>query len=104
MRDRAQTVIVGAGIVGASAAYHLAEMGQADVLVIDRGSLFETGGSTSHAPGLAFQTNGSTTLCRIAPDSARPHRELDGDGGPCWYRGGGVEVARSGARLGEARA
>ena len=28
MRDRAQTVIVGAGIVGASAAYHLAELGQ----------------------------------------------------------------------------
>ena len=27
MRDRAQTVIVGAGIVGASAAYHLAELG-----------------------------------------------------------------------------
>ena len=27
MRDRAQTVIVGAGIVGASAAYHPAELG-----------------------------------------------------------------------------
>ena len=71
MRDRALTVIVGAGIVGASAAYHLAELGQADVLVIDRGPLFETGGSTSHAPGLAFQTNGSRTMCRIAQDSVR---------------------------------
>ena len=81
MQDRAQTVIVGAGIVGASAAYHLAELGQADVLVIDRGPLFETGGSTSHAPGLAFQTNGSRTMCRIAQDSVRLYGELDVDGG-----------------------
>ena len=49
MRDRARTVIVGAGIVGASAAYHLAELGDADVLVLDQGPLFETGGSSSHA-------------------------------------------------------
>ena len=69
MRDGAQTVIVGAGIVGASAAYHLAELGQADVLVIERGPLFETGGSTSHAPGLAFQTNGSRS-----PRPSPPHR------------------------------
>lgn len=37
--DRAETVIVGAGIVGASAAYHLSELGVTDVLVIDRGPL-----------------------------------------------------------------
>jgi len=62
MRDRAQTVIVGAGIVGASAAYHLAELGERDVLVLDQGPLFETGGSTSHAPRLVFQTNPSRTM------------------------------------------
>ena len=103
MQDRAQTVIVGAGIVGASAAYHLAELGQADVLVIDRGPLFETGGSTSHAPGLAFQTNGSRTMCRIAQDSVRLYAELDDDGQPCWYGVGGIEVATSEARMAELR-
>src|SRR5438552_1818985 len=103
MRDRVQTVIVGAGIVGASAAYHLAELGQADVLVIDRGPLFETGGSTSHAPGLAFQTNGSRTMCRIAPDSVRVYAELDVDGQPWWYGVGGIEVATTEARMGELR-
>ena len=76
MRDRAQTVIVGAGIVGASAAYHLAELGATDVLVIDQGPLFETGGSTSHAPGLVFQTNGSRTMCRIAQDTVRLYDSL----------------------------
>ena len=40
-----------------------------DVLVLDQGPLFETGGSTSHAPGLIFQTNGSRTMCRIAQDT-----------------------------------
>jgi dimethylglycine oxidase len=64
MRDRAHTVIVGCGIVGASAAWHLAELGQPDVLVLDQGPLFETGGSTSHAPGLVFQTNPSRTPWR----------------------------------------
>jgi glycine/D-amino acid oxidase-like deaminating enzyme len=38
--------VVGAGIVGASAAYHLAELGERDVLVLDQGPLFETGGSS----------------------------------------------------------
>ena len=85
MRDRAQTVIVGAGIVGASAAYHLAELGSTDVLVIDQGPLFETGGSTSHAPGLVFQTNGSRTMCRIAQDSVALYAALGAGGEKVWY-------------------
>ena len=89
MRDRAQTVIIGAGIVGASAAYHLAELGATDVLVIDQGPLFETGGSTSHAPGLVFQTNGSRTMCRIAQDTVALYdtsRSTAGRAGTGWGR------------------
>ena len=103
MRDRAQTVIVGAGIVGASAAYHLAELGSTDVLVIDQGPLFETGGSTSHAPGLVFQTNGSRTMCRIAQDTVRLYGSLELDGLPCWYGVGGIEVATTPERMAELR-
>jgi glycine cleavage system aminomethyltransferase T/glycine/D-amino acid oxidase-like deaminating enzyme len=99
MRDRAQTVIVGAGIVGASAAYHLAELGMTDVLVIDQGPLFETGGSTSHAPGLVFQTNGSRTMCRIAQDTIRLYDSLELDDEPCWYGVGGIEVATTPERM-----
>ena len=50
-------VIVGAGIVGTSLADELTERGWTDVTVLDRGPLFATGGSTSHAPGLVFATN-----------------------------------------------
>jgi glycine cleavage system aminomethyltransferase T/glycine/D-amino acid oxidase-like deaminating enzyme len=100
MRDRAQTVIIGAGIVGVSAAYHLAELGEADVSVIDQGPLFETGGSTSHAPGLVFQTNGSRTMCRIAQDTVALYRDqhADGDG---WYGVGSIEIAITPERMRE---
>ena len=101
MRDGAQTVVIGAGIVGASAAYHLADLGEADVLVLDQGPLFETGGSTSHAPGLVFQTNGSRTMCRLAQDSVELYRGLETDEGPAWFGVGGIEVATTPARLQE---
>ena len=103
MRDRAQTVIIGAGIVGASAADHLAALGAADVLVIDQGPLFETGGSTSHAPGLVFQTNGSRTMCRIAQDTVEQYAALTVDDGPCWYGVGSIEIATTAERMLELR-
>jgi dimethylglycine oxidase len=103
MRKRAHTVIVGCGIVGASAAHHLAELGQPDVLVVDQGPLFETGGSTSHAPGLVFQTNPSRTTCRIAQDTVALYRTLELDGRPCWYGVGSLEVATTPERLAELR-
>jgi glycine cleavage system aminomethyltransferase T/glycine/D-amino acid oxidase-like deaminating enzyme len=99
MPERAHTVIVGAGIVGASAAYHLAELGQPDVLVLDQGPLFETGGSTSHAPGLVFQTNASRTTCRIAQDTVALYRDLQFEGEPCWYGVGSLEIATTPERM-----
>src|SRR2546423_6784085 len=101
MRERARTVVVGAGIVGTSAAYHLAELGEADVLVLDQGPLFETGGSSSHAPGLVFQTNGSRTMCRIAQDTVALYESLSLDGEPAWFGVGGIEVATTPERMRE---
>ena len=42
--DRAQVVIIGGGVVGASIAYHLAELGWTDVVVLERHTL--TSGTT----------------------------------------------------------
>jgi len=47
--ESARVVVVGAGIAGAGVAHHLAERGWDEIVVVDQGPLFETGGSTSHA-------------------------------------------------------
>jgi glycine cleavage system aminomethyltransferase T/glycine/D-amino acid oxidase-like deaminating enzyme len=64
--DRAETVVVGAGCVGCSIAYHLTQRGRTDVAVVDMGPIYETGGSTSHAPGGLIQTTSSSAITRFA--------------------------------------
>ena len=86
--DRAETVIVGAGCVGCSAAYHLSERGREDIVVVDQGPLFETGGSTSHAPGLVFQTTEDELMSRLAQYTRELYTELHG-----FEQCGGIEVA-----------
>ena len=88
-------MIVGAGIVGCSVAEHLGRLGWRDVVVLDQGPLFEAGGSTSHAPGLMFQTNPSKTMTDLARYSVGRYVELELDGQPCGYQVGGIEVAET---------
>ena len=47
--DQASVVVIGGGVMGASIAFHLAEAGLPDVLLLERGEL--AGGSTSKAAG-----------------------------------------------------
>ncbi|MCB0025377.1 MAG: FAD-binding oxidoreductase, partial [Caldilinea sp.] len=93
MRTHAHVVIVGAGIAGCSAAYHLAQLGWKDILVVDKGPLFETGGSTSHAPGLIFQTNYSKMMTEFAKYTVKTLEPLRYQGEQCLYQVGGIEVA-----------
>jgi dimethylglycine oxidase len=93
MEKEAKLVIIGAGIVGVSAAYHLAELGWQDIVVLDKGPLFHTGGSTSHAPGLVFQTNGSKTMCIFAQQTVELLNKLHSEDRPTFYKVGGIEVA-----------
>ena len=95
MESSAGVVIVGAGIVGCSVAEHLARLGWRDVVILDQGPLFEAGGSTSHAPGLMFQTNPSKTMTDLAKYSVGRYVELELDGRPCGYQVGGIEVAET---------
>ena len=65
--ESARVVIVGAGIAGAERRPppRRARAGS-EIVVVDQGPLWETGGSTSHAPGLVFQHNASRTMTRLA--------------------------------------
>ena len=48
---KANVVIIGGGIIGSSVAYHLADMGVEGIVLLEKGSLADNDGSTSHAPG-----------------------------------------------------
>lgn len=93
MHTHADLVIIGAGIVGCSAAHSLTQRGWRNIVVLDQGPLFETGGSTSHAPGLVFQTNAAQTMCQLAQASVRAYSALELDGQPCFHAVGSLEVA-----------
>ena len=56
--SRARAVVVGGGVIGCSVAYHLAEAGFGEVLLLERDRL--TSGTTWHAAGLMV-TFGSTS-------------------------------------------
>ena len=74
MAERAQAVVIGGGITGASVAYHLAKAGLKDTLLLDKGEL--TSGSTCHAAGLVTQFNPSPTMMRFRGYSIELYREL----------------------------
>ncbi len=90
LESRAEVVVIGAGIVGCSAALALAERGVTDILVIEQGPLFATGGSSAHAPGLVFQTNASQTMTQLAARTVERFTSLPGQ---CFHQVGGIEVA-----------
>jgi dimethylglycine oxidase len=88
MVDHPKVVVIGAGIVGCALADELTRRGWTDVTVLDQGPLFHTGGSSSHAPGLAFQTNPSRTMTGFARYTVEKYAELG-----CFDAVGGLEVA-----------
>ncbi len=84
---RARVVIVGGGVGGASIAYHLAKLGERDVVLLDRNEL--TSGSTFHSAGLVGQLRGSVSLTRLMMDSVELYGTLD-----CgWVQCGGIRLA-----------
>jgi glycine cleavage system aminomethyltransferase T len=90
----AKTVVIGAGAVGCSVAYHLSQLGAEDVVVVDQGPLPVTGGSSTHAPGIMFQTSPSKIQTKTAHYTSR----LLKDAG-VYDEVGGIEVARSEERM-----
>jgi sarcosine oxidase subunit beta len=70
----ARIVVAGAGAIGASVAYHLAQLGARDVVLADRGSV--AGGSTSKAMGGVRQQFSTAAEVRLAQASIRFFEEL----------------------------
>ena len=98
----AAVVVIGGGVGGASVAYHLAERGQTDVVLVDRAEL--TSGSTFHSAGLVGQLRADPTLTRMNMHSVDLYRRLqETDLPPGWVECGGIRLASSVERLEEIR-
>ena len=65
---QARAVIIGGGVSGCSVAYHLAQLGWQDVVLLERKKL--TCGTTWHAAGLIGQLRGNLNMTRLAKYSA----------------------------------
>src|SRR3954452_12935400 len=94
----ARAVIVGAGIVGNSLAYHLAALGWRDVVLLDKGPLPNPGGSTGHASNFIFPVDHSKEMTQLTAESVRQYREWG-----VFTESGGIEVARTEERMQELR-
>ncbi|MDQ0620620.1 GcvT family protein [Arthrobacter globiformis] len=94
-----RVVIIGAGIVGTNLADELASRGWDKITVVEQGPLELAGGSTSHAPGLVFQTNPSKTMTEFASYTVNKLLSLTDGGVSCFNQLGGLELATTEDRL-----
>jgi 4-methylaminobutanoate oxidase (formaldehyde-forming) len=92
-------VIIGGGVIGASVAYHLAQLGWTDTLLLEQGQL--SCGTTWHAAGLVGQLRASESGTRLVQYSTQLYERLEAETGLSagFRRCGGVTVARTQDRL-----
>ena len=62
-RSAARIVVIGGGIMGCSVAYHLSQLGETDVVLLEQGRL--TSGTTWHAAGLVGQLRAHESMTRL---------------------------------------
>lgn len=99
---RAKIVIIGGGVGGTSIAYHLSELGEKGVVLLDRSDL--TSGSTFHSAGLVGQLRADPTLTKMNMHSVDLYRKLEASETPAgWRESGSIKLASSPERMEEIR-
>jgi 4-methylaminobutanoate oxidase (formaldehyde-forming) len=95
----ARIVIIGGGIMGCSVAYHLAKLGEKDVVLLEQGRL--TCGTTWHAAGLVGQLRNHESMTRLIRYSTDLYARLEAETGlgTGWKQCGSLAVARSADRM-----
>jgi 4-methylaminobutanoate oxidase (formaldehyde-forming) len=103
MVEHARVVVIGGGVGGTSIAYHLAELGWTDIVLVERADL--TSGSTFHSAGLVGQLRSSVTLTTMMMYGVGLYRRLRDETGqdPSWHEVGSLRLASSPERFEELR-
>ena len=104
MRSHARVVIVGGGVMGVSALYHLARLGWSEVVLFERSEL--TAGSTWHAAGLCTHFAHNPTVMEMRAGSVRLYggQLTEETGLPVGFHpSGALRITRSRDRLDEFR-
>ncbi|MEX0984662.1 MAG: FAD-dependent oxidoreductase [Actinomycetota bacterium] len=94
--SEARVVVIGAGIVGNCLVHQLALHGWKDIVLLDKGTLPNPGGSTGHASNFIFPVDHSKEMTDLTADSVRQYEELG-----VFTGSGGIEVARTPERMQE---
>jgi len=103
MKDTARVVVIGGGVVGVSALYHLAKRGWSDVVLLERTEL--TAGSTWHAAGLLPLFNMSYSVGQLHQYSVELYKKLEAETGQdvSFHGVGNLRLATNRDRMDEYR-
>ena len=98
MRTHAQAVVIGGGVIGCSILYHLAKMGWADSILLERDEL--TSGSTWHAAANIHGLHDSTNISRIQHYTMNLYNALEAETGQSCgvFQPGSLYLAQTEAR------
>jgi len=99
--NRADVVIIGGGIVGASIAYHLGKIGITNTVLLERKQL--TSGTTWHAAGLVGQLRASRNLTELAKYTTGLFEGLEKETGQAtgFKQNGSISIALTESRMEE---
>ena len=99
--DRCEVVVIGGGVIGVSVAYHLAEAGIQDVVLVERKEL--TSGTTWHAAGLVGQLRSSINMTKLARYTSELYRGLEVETGQAtgYRQCGSISIAATAERFEE---
>ncbi len=97
--SQARVVIIGGGIIGCSTAYHLAQLGWKDVVLLESNKL--TSGSTFHAAGLVGQLRSNANVTQLLRNSVELYQRLERETGQAtgWKMSGCLRLACNHERL-----
>jgi dimethylglycine dehydrogenase len=103
MRTTARVVVIGGGVVGVSALYHLAKLGWTDCVLLERTEL--TAGSTWHAAGLLPLFNMSYSVGQLHQYSVELYKKLEAETGQDvgFHQTGNLRLATNRDRMDEYR-